>query len=150
MIWLFDAGQFSGNIVFRFNEDYADVTWYYPRVSIACSRKPVYFHLPCGNIFKLEDLCLKSGTARGWGRFIGWKPFFYLYLSTVVKPEFANAMQPELIRNRRDISFNELKFHQNSRNPYGCECEYTDEYPDCRLIKESAQRDFIMRVLANK
>jgi len=105
---------------------------------------------PVAIFFKLEDLCLKSGTARGWGRFIGWKPFFYLYLSTVVKPEFANAMQPELIRNRRDISFNELKFHQNSRNPYGCECEYTDEYPDCRLIKESAQRDFIMRVLANK
>lgn len=148
MIWLFDAGKFAGNIIFKFKEDYAEYTWYYPRTSMVFSKKPVYFHLPCGNIFKPEDIYLKSGIARGWGRFIGWKPFFYRYLSTVVKPEFSNALQPWPICNRRDLDNDKLKFHQNSRNPYICECDCTGEYPGCRFVKDRARQDFIMRILA--
>jgi hypothetical protein len=149
MVWIFDAAGFSGNLIFSPMENYETFVWYRPRTSFIQAKKPIYFHLPCGNIFKPEHAVQnKNGEPlHGWGRFIDWKPFFYLYLSAVVKPEFSIGEQPDLIKNRKDIDLMKLRFHQTQRHKYCCKCDSMREFQNCDRIKKCVENDFIRRVL---
>lgn len=90
MIWVLDASGFFGNMVLNQKNDHAAIACYYPGRILSLARKPVYLHLPCGNIFRIIKVYPKKDNQplRGWGRFVGWKPFFYRYLSSVAKPEY--------------------------------------------------------------
>lgn len=152
MIWVVDAAGFFGNIIFKMKGEYTAIAWYNPRVAFLKAKKPVYFDLPCGNIFKLEYGYPKihDHPLAGWGRFIGWKPFFHRYLSSVVKDEYKSGEQPEAIRDHGGLDLARLKFHHNMRIVSRCECGSSDEYPNCRLIMKSADRDYIRRRLILK
>ncbi len=156
MIWVLDASTFFGNIVLNQKNDHAAMACYYPRSILSLARKPVYLHLPCGNIFRLIKVYPKvdNQPLRGWGRFIGWKPFFYRYLSGVVKHEYIDGEQPKILKNRMDIT--RIKYHNNLEmqgwytifgGEYGdrhytkdiklntrCQCDISQEYPGCDTI----------------
>jgi len=149
MIWVFDAAGFFGNLVLEPKDDYATVSWYYPRMALFLARKPVYLHLPCGNIFKLEHAYPKrqGEPLRGWGRFTGWKPFFHLYLSSVVKYEHMDGEQPGAIKDRDDIDIPELRFHHGARVEARCGCDSGAEYSNCGIVHECAHNDYIRQLL---
>jgi competence protein CoiA len=149
MIWVFDAAGFFGNMVFAPVDDYVAISWYYPRMALLLARKPMYFHLPCGNIFKLEHIFPKrpGEPLHGWGRFIGWKPFFHLYLSSVVKSRYMDGDQPETIKDRSDTDISKLKFHHSIKINSRCECDSGAEYLNCGTIHKSANMDYIRRLL---
>ncbi len=149
MIWVFDAAGFFGNMILEPIDDYVAISWYYLRMALFLARKPVYFHLPCGNIFKLEYAYPKrrGEPLHGWGRFIGWKPFFHLYLSSVVKSEYKDGEQPETIKNRTDIDISKLKFHHSIKINSRCGCDSRAEYLNCGKVHKSANTDYIRRLL---
>jgi hypothetical protein len=126
MIWVIDAAPFFGNMSFTWKGDYALMAWRYPRTALVAAKKPVYLHLPCGNIFRLECTYPKryGRHLSGWGRFMGWKPFFHLYLSSVVKQEYSDGFQPDIIKGR--------SYHR-PMHVSGCECRMEQEYPGCAL-----------------
>lgn len=152
MIWVFDAAGFFGNMVFRPKDDYVAMTWYYPGTALCSAKKPIYFHLPCGNVFKLEHVYPKrrEKPLRGWGRFIGWRPFFHIYLSSVVKPEHMKGEQPEAIKNRAEIDVSELKFHHSLKITSRCECDAMAEFPNCGHILKCAEKDYMRKIFGVK
>ncbi|AFC99920.1 Competence protein [Methanocella conradii HZ254] len=136
MIWIIDAACFFGNMSFVLKDDYALMAWHYPRTALLTAKKPIYFHLPCGNIFRLECAYPKrrGHPLSGWGRFMGWKPFFHLYFSSVAKQQYSDGLQPDIIKDRRDIELSRLKFHHSSRLTPRCDCGLSPEYSNCNQI----------------
>jgi competence protein CoiA len=150
MVWVFDAAGFFGNMVLAPIDDYVVIAWYYPRTALLLARKPVYLHLPCGNILKLEHTYPKrrGEPLRAWGRIMGWKPFYHLYLSSVVGSLYKDGEQPEAIKSRVDIDFSKLKFHHGIKIKLRCGCDSRDEYPNCGMVCKSADNDHIRRALS--
>lgn len=139
-------------MAFKAKGDYATIAWYYPRAIFFTAKKPIYFHLPCGNLFKLEQAYRKKygKPLSGWGRFIGWKPFFHLYLSSVVNPEYSDGSQPEAIRIRAEADLSKLAFHHSMGIKSRCECDAKAEYPNCDRILKSADVDYMRKLLRIK
>jgi hypothetical protein len=124
------------------------MAWYYPRTALLAAIKPVYFHLPCGNIFKLEHAYSKKRgePLRCWGRFLGWEPFFHLYLSSVVRPQYENGSQPECIKNRADLDLTKVTFHYGRRNTR-CRCDSPSGFRNCEAIRKAEREFYIKRLL---
>ncbi len=148
MVWVFDAADFFGNMVLKPVDDFVILSWYYPRMALLLARKPIYFHLPCGNIFKLEYAYPKrcGEPLRGWGRFIGWKPFFHLYLSSVVESRYMGGELPSAIVNRTDMDFSRLKFHHSTKISSRCCCGSGADFINCSILHEAEKEFHIRRI----
>jgi hypothetical protein len=170
MIWVFDAANIFGNMLFKPKNEYTAITWYYSKMTLLYADRPIYFHLPCGNLFQLEKIFpkQKNRPCMGWGRFTSWSSFFNRYLSAVVKYEFSNRVQPDIVKNRSDIEASDVKFHHNlsmhgwyhdfDRNKRiychdelfelraRCDCGAKSDFPFCTKIMENADgADYIKK-----
>lgn len=172
MIWVFDAADFFGNMLFRPKNEYTAITWYYSKMTLLYAGRPVYLHLPCGNLFLLEKVFpkQKNKPRMGWGRFICWSSFFHRYLSTAVKHEFSDGALPDTIKNRADIDVSRITFHHNlamhgwhhersrHKSQYlhdelfqlraRCECGNKSEFPGCDIMmRRAGGAEYIQKIL---